>query len=567
MSDSVSSETESSDHKTHNDVFLQEAFDPLVFINSTMNEKTLGSLNDTLVSIKESINRNKIKNQELVRRHFSKFVHCRESIEEIRRNDAFSYVKNVFEQIEHNLTTLRNRIREISSSYGISAHSSDENVKRAQIAQHYNKLINLEQRLRYDLKYLDYEGFVKHYNSALKLKNDSKFLMEKLKAADAVKNRFLDILMAQIEKNGCADDTLFYFKLYFKIERDEHNKMENTLLTLVKKYLNDKKGLVEIESVLIYILKNLSIVKTFLIEQHILDSTVAWINTCVEREFSVVAYRMAISRLRIFYGLISNIVNKGNLGAFRESVDEIKNAMTVRIFSEMGMLFRQDVDNGGNTLDGLLVSLDEFVKLNDIKENLYVVLENMLRAKQRSVSNDKSNAMDNDRSSAMDNDKSSAAVHGTSNIRVDYPYKSKQACDNDRSTKAEIDYRYFLQYSSKIINARTKLCQINRLLNNTMNFKRVDKIIKKCETETIREFVKNIPNKSTEHVLMTLMKLKEMYFLSKETLEFLDPEILKCKILVFFLCDILEVDEPELSMQERNKMNEIYAQFSSLRHV
>ncbi|ELA47190.1 hypothetical protein VCUG_01290 [Vavraia culicis subsp. floridensis] len=543
MSDSLSSETASSDHMTSNEVFAEESFDPLLFINSALREHTLGGLNDTLANVKESISRNKIKNQELVRRHFSKFVHCRESIEEIRKNDVFSYVKNVFEQIEHNLTALKDKIRQISLSHGISAHLSDESTRRREILHYYDKLINLEDRLKYDLKYLDYEGFVKHYNSAAKLKNDSKFLSTKLRQANIVKNRFLDILVAEIEKNGSTEDTLFYFKLYFKIERDEHSKMENTLLALVKKHLNDRKTLCEIENVLIYVLKTLSITNTFLIEQEIFKSVTVWINARVAQEFSVVKYRAMINKLHIFYGLVSNIVNRSNLSAFRESVEGAKDAMTARIFSEMESVFKEDIEGDANRLEHFLVSLDEFLKLNDIKENLYVILENMLRTRQP------------------------AADRAKSNERMESYTNLARQHEKGHLVRAEVDYRYFLHYSSKIAKIRAKFGRINKLLNNTVSFKRVDKIVRRCEADTIKEFVKNIKNKSTEHNLMTIMKLKEMYFLNKETLALLDPNILKCKVTLFFLCNALQVDEPRLNESERNRVNEIYAQFSCLKEV
>lgn len=537
MSDTDSSEANREENNSDNEIFCNEYFDPLLYINTNFKERNLNEFHNTLVDLKESINKNKMKNQELVRRHFSKFVHCRESVDDIRENDIFGYIKSVFDQIDHNLLTLKNKMAQISSIHGVNVHINDSGKKRREILQFYKKILELEEQLKYDLKYSDFAGFVKHYNSAIKLKNGSKFLDMKLKDAEKIKKQFLEILVAEIEKNVNVDDTVFYFKLYFKIEKTECNKLENTLFILIKKFLAERKKISEMECVLIYIFKNLSIVNSFLIEERILRSLIDWADRCVLNEFSVLDYRNSVEKLRIFCEMIKPAVKPSNLCVFRDAIEKIKEKMSEKVFAKMDEVFRLDIENDQSNLDDFLQSINDFMGLNNIKDNLYLMAENLLKLE--------------------------TVVESFSNIRIG----SEESCSRATLEPVEVNFRYCLIYSEKVSKIRKKLKKSNKFLNNSLNFRRIEKIIKKKELSMIKAFLENIKNGSIEYNLMTFLKLHELYALNKRVSGFLDPEILKCNVIRFFLCNILEIKEPKLNEEEQKKTEEIFAQFSCLRDV
>lgn len=543
MSDLSSLDKDTANVEAGDDLFSREYFDPMLYINTNFRAMTISELNDVLINAKEQINAIKTKNQELVRKHFSKFVHCRESIEEIRENDVFSYLKSVFDQIEHNLASLKSKIETISTTHNIDLYTNNNNQKRRDIMAQYKNIFELEEKLKYDLKYSDYEGFVKHYMSALKLKSTSKYLNKKIEDAKTVKKQFLSILLAEIEKNVSTDDTLFYFSMYFKIEKSETSKMENTLLILIKKHLDEKYTLREMDDVLSYIFKNICITNTYFIREQIFIHLINWIKHRVGEETKILLFKKTIEKLHIFHDLLMNVLDKNSFSMVGNLLNGLYETIIQKTFIEVKNIFAYDIKHKTKRLEINIPIICDFINLNDIKENIYVIVSQLLEDIQ-------------------------CVKSMKSNISIATRYDFSELCSrHPNNAVGETNFQHCVYFLSIISKIRIKLQKIDVLIDNSLNFKRIDKIIKTCETKMLKNFIQNIENKSIECNLMVLSKLNELYPLNKDVLDSLNPEILKCKVSLFFLSNILETNEPKLDNHERKKVDDIYDQFCHLKTI
>lgn len=216
---------------------LNSDFDVINLINKTYAESSEYDLNDSLIFLNKTIIQTELKNKELVKSNFSKFVECRivleEILEDIKKNNIDQEnSKNVFDNfklIKSNLKFDKNCI-------------NFKREKKIFIINKYKTLFNLKKKLLNNFK--NQEKFIEIYNEGRKqyeeLQN-SKYIQKIWASIKDVKIKFLDNLYEGIinEKNNYLE-ILYLFDLYFKIDNDKSNrKIMNTLIVNFKKHCLD----------------------------------------------------------------------------------------------------------------------------------------------------------------------------------------------------------------------------------------------------------------------------------------------------------------------------------------
>lgn len=211
---------------------LDKKFDVLNVINKTYADSSEYDLNDTLIYLSKSISQTKLKNKDLVKSNFSKFVECRIVLEEILediRNKGLD--KDFSSDIFLNIKYVKSKFKKVN-------REDDANRERKiMIMNKYKTLFNIKSLLLSNIKNL--ERFVDIYKQSKiqyeEVKN-SKFIQNIWDSIKDTRNIFLEKLYNQIiNENKNYMEILYVFDLYFQIDENKTDrKIMNTLLVNFK---------------------------------------------------------------------------------------------------------------------------------------------------------------------------------------------------------------------------------------------------------------------------------------------------------------------------------------------
>jgi hypothetical protein len=220
-------DTNSEEKKT-----LDKKFDMLSVINKTYADSSEYDLNDTLIYLSKSISQTKLKNKDLVKSNFSKFVECRIVLEEILediRNKGLD--KDFSSDIFVNIKYVKSKFKKVN-------REDDTNRERKIIIMNkYKTLFNIKALLQSNIN--NAERFTDIYKQGKiqyeEVKN-SKFIQNIWESIKDIRIAFLERLYNQIineDKNYM--EILYVFDLYFQIDENKTDrKIMNTLLVNFK---------------------------------------------------------------------------------------------------------------------------------------------------------------------------------------------------------------------------------------------------------------------------------------------------------------------------------------------
>lgn len=217
---------------------LKKQFDAVDVINKTYADASEYDLNDALIFLTKAISSTKIKNKQLVKQHFGKFVQCRVVLEEIWANiKQKGYDKEFTSELEQNIKIVEKKFREATSAILEDSKDEANRERREYYMRRYVELFNIKPELKKNLNNL--ERFADLYRKA-------KDLYEGLKGSTYVQRiwssihdercEFLETVYKNIQRPGNSfDEALYYFNLYFRVcEHKTEYKIMNTLLVNFK---------------------------------------------------------------------------------------------------------------------------------------------------------------------------------------------------------------------------------------------------------------------------------------------------------------------------------------------
>lgn len=218
---------------------LDDKFDVINVINKTYQDSTEYDLNDSLIFLSNVISKTKVKNKELVKRNFSKFVECRVVLEEILEDMKKKGLdKSMSSEVKENIKIIESKFRSITGE--IKSQFDDERERRGMIEKKYKTLFNLQSLLKGCPK----ERFVKIYQegrSQYEELKGSKFIRGLWEDIKEVRVHFLESVYKEIQSQESSFvEVLYYFDLYFKVsEKKTDRKIMNTLLLNFKEKVLD----------------------------------------------------------------------------------------------------------------------------------------------------------------------------------------------------------------------------------------------------------------------------------------------------------------------------------------
>lgn len=564
MTNTISSESSSTDSIDN----LEHIENSLEYLKANYTESSLDEFQDLQLKLNQSIAKINLKNQKLVRENFSKFVKCRETVSQIQESNNEEYFENILNQIDYHVMKISDKITEF---YSVNPRIYNNNDRiSSKITQFYDPIINLHQKLENCMKYKDFKGFIKHYKKAQKLMNDSAYLQEKMKNCDSLVIHFQNILLTECEKS-LNDESVYFFELLKSFNENKSQKIENTLLILLKNFLNERENLRNVNNCLSYAIESFQLVKNEFIEQQMLITILNWckkialcdifyhndesdmnqyssltqstsqtsldlvISDSIEEKiidfYKIKLIKQMFKKFIVFSKILSQIITKSNYSFFQSKFNIIKNEITVSILSQISQCIEDE-----NTFYRLIRSLSSWIPIQKIKDEIYQIIDEYTKIDDLNTLNQ-------------------------SNIN----YKSINGNLNSKQHNSTDKFDFLLSYTERIGNLNHKLIKCNKILNNNLNFKRIRKIQLENQNLILTQFLKSLKCETPEEILMIILGLKNTFTFDKEQIKKVELDILKDKIVRYFLCKIFDLEEPKLSKNEEQKVKSIDKQFNSLR--
>lgn len=428
MPDTISSETSTENSST----FLEDISDHIEYLEEEYSEADM----DSFLALKEKLNQTlskmNVKNQQKVRQNFSKFVKCRDSIHHIHQSNYIQTFRTSLEQIQSQIKKLKERSHRLDTS--MSEKLNTENIDKNYVSDEHQEYMSLEQQHKYRnlmdleknlincMKYKDYDEFVKKYLKVKKIKDNPELLGIILKKCKPLIVQFQNILLLELEKS-LSTENIHYLELYKKINGAEASKIDNTLLIFLKKYLNERTRLSQVDNCLIYMLRSceLSSGNDF-IHQKMIVSLIEWMKnvsvidetrfnqesdisddfisettsyasldlTLTEKDeyqhmsFSISQIRSIehmIQKFYIFNNSLKALISPMNFKFYYDRYDQTKIEISQRLLSNIDIIFQNILSNKKEMFDSkkylkqLLRSLLTWLPLQIIKNKIYECVE------------------------------------------------------------------------------------------------------------------------------------------------------------------------------------------------
>ncbi|KAL6121801.1 hypothetical protein NUSPORA_01232 [Nucleospora cyclopteri] len=213
-------------------------FDAFDYINTNFKGSTLYEMNDALSSLSKSLSRISYQNKELISSHFSKFVECRMTLENIYDDiQKKGLDRNLTGEIERIISKLVGKYESISLNVNEDIKLDFVNNKRKYYEREFEEIFSLKINLGKNTN--NFENFVNIYKRAMKIYEPykkSEFLTTKIKEVQPEKNQFLGNIYSYIcSEQLNFDESCYYFDLYFEVaDNKSDRKIMNTLLVTFK---------------------------------------------------------------------------------------------------------------------------------------------------------------------------------------------------------------------------------------------------------------------------------------------------------------------------------------------
>lgn len=224
---------------------FSKEFSAVDVINKTYADSTEYDLNDTLIFLTKAINKTKIKNKQLVKQHFGKFVQCRVVLEEIWTDiRQKGYDREFTYELEENIKIIERKFREITSAVLDDSRNETNRDRREYYMKKYGRLFDVKNELRRNLGNLErfadvYEGARDMYEEL----KESRYVQGIWRSIHDERCEFLETVYRNIQRSRSSFyESLYYFDLYFRVcEHKTEDKIMNTLLVSFKE--DTTKGL------------------------------------------------------------------------------------------------------------------------------------------------------------------------------------------------------------------------------------------------------------------------------------------------------------------------------------
>lgn len=600
MSDTISSDSTSTASIDN----LEEISDANQYLEDNFLESNLEGfigLKENLEKVLDKMNK---KNQKLVRSNFSNFVKCRETIHQIHVSDYVGSFEKSVDQIEYQVRKIEENYQKIQTE----AEKDDLEEKKILEERKYEEILNLKEELEKCLKYRDYDGFVKKYLKSVNLNSKSGFFNEKIAECQSLLIRFQNNLLLELEKS-LSEQNIHFLELYKKINQKESQKIDTTILILLKNYLNEQQFYNQIESCLIYAIKSFELTKNEFIHQQMIFSIINWMRSLfpgcsqiiqesssndqniISETTSLESLNIAISercsndlnfneirliensftKILIFNKQLKLRVSESNYTFYFKKYKEVVNEIKKNLIDQIPKVF-----NDRTIFLKLLRSIVGWIPTQVIKNKIYEVvdkfskedLDNLhvveeISSKCGFRSREKLNIPEKSYEIKSENSNHSDTINENfESLKIDAS-DSRSSLSSKENTK--LDLEYLEKYKIKVENIKNTLKKSQKILYNSINFSRVNKILSKNRQEILLKFLNLIKIESPVEMLMIILKLKKEFEINKNLLSNVKNDILQNKIVKFFICDILIEPEPILNNTEKELVGNIQQQFKWLK--
>ena len=216
----------------------KEVFDPYEYINKTYSESSLYELTEALTFMSNINAKTKHENKKLISSHFTKFIECRTTLENIYEDVKNKNLKqNLTDRLKKVITMLLNKYNAIFINVKDDLEQEMFNNKRIYYENEFAEILTLKANLSKNVN--NFENFVNLYKRAKKLYEPykkSKFLSMKINEIQPEINTFLENIYSYIcNEHLNFDESCYYFDLYFEIANNKTDrKIMNTLLVTFK---------------------------------------------------------------------------------------------------------------------------------------------------------------------------------------------------------------------------------------------------------------------------------------------------------------------------------------------
>lgn len=558
MPDTISSDT-ASEQSTD---ILEEISDYETFLNEKYANATLEDFQELKEQVDQALTKINLKNQVKVRENFSKFVQCREAIHQIHEGGHISNFESTLDQIHQQIANLQERAESIEITH--SEKIEEDNSLSTELKE---RIETLEEDLKNCMKYRDFDGFVKKYQKVRKHESEAEQVREVLKQCNPLVILFQNTLLLELESSLSADN-IHYLELYKKINQKESHKIDNTILVFLKKFLKEINQLDVAETCLIYMLRSCDLTKNDFIHQQMIIEFIDWLKRIIElddfsentesdtfqQEYisettSLASLDIAINeldekkpnfhkikqiehvfqKLEIFNKMLKSKISVQNYSFYLSKYKNTKNLIKEKMISHISSLLEQ-----GSVLRSYLKVISGCIPTQTIKDKIYESLEILLDLRQKNTEELSLSASE-----------------------------SRESLRNEKKNRFRFEKaNSFRKRADKL---RRTLEKCNPILNNTLNFRKIDKIFKESFTFLLSDLLSSFDASSPEQFLMTILKLRENFTIDRNLIESIKNDILESKIVLYFLTSILDLSELDLDKQETEKVSQLYPLFGSLR--
>ncbi|RVD91798.1 hypothetical protein TUBRATIS_17220 [Tubulinosema ratisbonensis] len=189
----------------------EEEIKVIEHINKTFTNASLKEINNALVLIQRKIIDLKNSSRMLIKEHFTKFVECNFTLQEIQKD--LKYKPDINEYLKKEYEILKEKSKEFKKEKIIS----DEKFNILEVKRHLQA------------NYNNFGEFVKIFTN---IKNKKDFLEEK--------KIFSEFLLKKIDLEKDTDEIIKFFKYFFIINDTEVNSVmiDNTILVSFKEQIN-----------------------------------------------------------------------------------------------------------------------------------------------------------------------------------------------------------------------------------------------------------------------------------------------------------------------------------------
>jgi hypothetical protein len=216
---------------------MDTQFNVVDVINKTYADATQYDLNDTLIFLANGINKTKARNKQLVKQHFSKFVQCRVVLEEIWNNiRQKGYDREFTAELEENIRIVERKFNEMTRMVLDDSRSEVSRDRRRFYLTRYRELFSIKETLKAGGSL---ERFAEAYGKARAQYEElrgSRYVQRLWSSIHEERCEYLEAVYRNIQRPGSTFyEALYYFNLYFKVsERKTERKIMNTLLVNFK---------------------------------------------------------------------------------------------------------------------------------------------------------------------------------------------------------------------------------------------------------------------------------------------------------------------------------------------